>query len=447
MHRPFRGTKSQASQDRREPARDPRVATFGGAACAVRASWGLPVQAAAVATPRKASRGILAFAAVALLLMAVTLTVVLLMQRSTASSGYTLDTETFADESLLAIVAVYDTDGDGRLSPTEAASVTELDCSDAGLRVLAGIELFTNLEVLDASGNDLAAIDLSLLKNLREVNLSNNRILDLSLADHESLVYLNVEDNGMVALDLSGCPGLQTLLCAGNGIARLDLAGCTALTELVCDATQNVTVPLSEGFFPDPGLRSALAAVDTDGDGALSLRERQSATSLSVTDPQTSSLYGVAWLEGLLELNLSGTQVGALSAAELPAGLTTLRATGCQIALADLGGLDRLATLDLSGNPLVSIDLSGLPRLTTADLSDCRLEGTLVLNDNPHLEHLDATGNPRLAAIDARGVAGLAAPDAVACDAGCVLELADPEPSSQEAAAPEAEAPAEGEQA
>lgn len=373
-------------------------------------------------------------------------TALLLLQSSNrASSGYTLDTETFADQSLLAIVQNFDLNGDGHISPTEAAAVTELDCSNAGLHVLAGIELFTNLEVLNASNNQLAAIDLSQLTHLREVNLANNSIHDLDVANHSELVSLDVSDNRMVSLNVSGCTALESLLCPGNAIARLDLGGCTALTELVCDASQNVTVPISEGFFPDEGLRAALASIDTNGDGALTQRERQNATSLVIAEPTTQSLYGLAWIEGLTDLNISNTLVGYLNAQELPASLSTLTASNCEIAGADLAGLDHLVNLDLSYNPLTGIDLSQLPRLTTVNLANCELTGTLNVTANGRLEHLDVSGNPRLAKVEAQGVPGLAAPDAVAHDAGCAVETGAPQAAEvAESSEPEGADAAEG---
>ena len=416
---------------------DPRVAAFGGAAHTVRESWGMPAQKATPLEPRRRVPPYLIFILVVLAIAVAVLVQLFFIQHpNSPSAAYRLNAETFADDSLLAAAAAFDTDGDGRLSPAEAAAVTVLDCSGLGLKSLSGVELFSNLEVLDASGNDLGAVDLSHLARLRVVDLSENALRDLDLAGHSSLVSLNVSDNSMDSLDLDGCTALQTLTCPGNDLARLDLSDCTALTELVCDAGQNITLPISAGFFPDAGLRSALSAVDTDGDGALTLRERQNATTLKVADASTESLYGLAWIEGLTDLDVSGTSLGSLSSSELPASLITLTASGCGITEADLSGLAYLISLDLSSNPLTSVDLTGLPRLSSLDLANCQLSGVLDVSGNGRLTHLNVSGNPSLAEVSAIGVTGLDAEGAVICDAGCtVVHTAPP-------AAPEGQQPA-----
>lgn len=411
---------------------DPKVAAFGGAARGVRETWGLEAQVeTAVAVPRKGTRRYAAFAAAALVLVAGVVAVVLLAHR-TAGPGRerTLDAENFTDASLVSVLAPYDTDGDGSISPAEAAQVTELDCSGMGLRSLAGIELCVNLRSLDASDNALTSVDLTELKELESVDLSNNALGSLDVSGHGSLAVLNVTDNGMTSLDVSGCTGLQELSCAGNQIARLDLSGCTSLTALSCDEGQNVTVPIAAGFFPDAGLRAALATADADGDGALTLRERQDLSELVVDDPSTASLFGLAWFENLTTLVAIGCSLTALDASELPESLTSIDVSNCQITSVNLAGLDHLASLDLSGNPLAGVSLAGLERLTTLDLSDCSLEGTLDATGNQRLESLDATGNPDLESIDATGVPGLAVPDAVKADEGCSVAV-DVPPEAQ----------------
>ena len=421
MRCPSCGAKNGASRTqcaRCHAELDPRVAAFGGAAHTVRESWGMPAQKATPLEPRRRVPPYLIFSiAVLAVAAAVLMQLFFIRQPNSPAASYRLNAETFADDSLLAAAAAFDTDGDGRLSPAEASAVTVLDCSGLGLKSLSGVELFSNLEVLDASDNDLGAVDLSHLSHLRVVDLSENDLRNLDLDGHGSLVSLNVSDNSM---DL------------------LDLGGCTALTELVCDAGQNITLPISAGFFPDAGLRSALSAVDTDGDGSLTLRERQNATALTLTDGSTESLYGLAWIEGLTELDVSGTSLEALDASELPAGLVKLVASDCGISHADLAGLDHLATLDLSSNPLSAIDLAGLPRLTSLDLANCALTGTLDVSANGRLAHLNVSGNVGLTEVNAVGVAGLDAEGAVVCDPGCTVVHA--------AAAPEAQPVADGTQ-
>lgn len=428
---------------------DPRTATFGGAARAVRASWGLTAEETGADTRPRTPRYLL-FVVAALALVAGVLVCALVLQRTAAKPvGHALTAENFADEGLLAALAPFDLDADGSISPAEAAEVRLLDCSGMGLRSLEGIQLFVNLEALDASGNALGAADLSGCPRLVAVDLSDNALTSLDLGGHASLVSLDVSDNALTVLGVASCTSLEDLSCSGNSLARLDLGDCTALRSLSCDVGQNVTLPLAEGFFPDPVLRAALAVCDADGNGALTLRERQALTALDLNGTDVADLTGLLWFENLAQLSADGTQLAALSASQLPAALTALSARGCAVAAVDMTGAARLTTLDLAGNPLETVVLTGAARLTSLNLANCRLAGTLDVTACPRLTALDVTGNAGLATVDARDAAGLALPGAVSCDPGCTVLLADPEPepAPADAETPETEDGAPGEPA
>ena len=401
---------------------DPKVAAFGGAARSVREAWGLDGRQETVVVPKRPVPRAVAVTLVALSVTAVVLVAVLVAQvTSNKPDERALDASTFGSEALVAVLSPYDTDGNGRLSATEAAAVTELDCSGLGLASLDGLDMLVNLAVLDASENLVETFDPAGLGRLTHVDLSNNALHDLSFAGSTHLVQLDVSNNGLTSLDVKGCSALERLVCPGNDIARLDLNGCDALVELACDEGQNVTLPLSAGFFADEGLRAAVASFDLDGDGALSERERTNATSLTVSEPATASLAGLAWFPNLTALTVSGTALQTLDAAVLPASLTSIVAENCALTAANLAGLGRLAQLDLSGNPLVSFDVSGCQRLTSLDLSGCALSGTLVLGPNARLESLDTSMNPKLTSIDVTETPLLQAEGAVVCDKTCSI--------------------------
>lgn len=60
---------------------------------------------------------------------------------------------------------------------TQAQELTHLNCSHAGIRDLSGLALFSHLEALDLSDNQLIRIDeLSKLGRLRYLNLANNQL-------------------------------------------------------------------------------------------------------------------------------------------------------------------------------------------------------------------------------------------------------------------------------
>ena len=54
-----------------------------------------------------------------------------------------------------------DTDGDGKISPAEAETVTFLDVRRNSISELTGIAAFVNLDTLKCMSNDITRLDLS----------------------------------------------------------------------------------------------------------------------------------------------------------------------------------------------------------------------------------------------------------------------------------------------
>lgn len=420
-------SKSKESNNTRAfAADDPTVlASFGGAAREVRASWGLPDVVTKKPEPAKRRMSRRTMVGLSALGVAVLLTGGTLGYHYAyvVPSGVALDASSFPDDALRKALASCDEDGNGRISAEEASHVTELSLSGLGIADLTGIGTFTHLERLDVSDNALKAADLSGCTSLVELDVSGNGIESLDLTGMSGLQVLDAHDNAMQTLELHDCASLLDLDVEGNSLARLDLSGCPKMQRLNMDTDQEVTLPLDSTFFPDAGLSEALSRYDSDGDGALSLRERQAVYTLVVDNAATTSLEGLEWFDSLTELDISGTQVSSLDATCLPGSLTTLRASGCALTGVDLSGSTRIATLDLSDNPLASVDLSALSRLTSANFADCDLAGTLDVTANTRLEHLNVSGNGDLTQVNATGVVGLAADGAVTCDSTCAVLL------------------------
>lgn len=97
--------------------------------------------------------------------------------------------------------AHFDKDGDGVVSPEEAAAVTEIKCPSMGIVSLEGIEEFPNVEVLDVSGNKLVTLDLSENTKLRKLYCQDNELISLTLP--ESLTRLDCQNNKLSVVDIS----------------------------------------------------------------------------------------------------------------------------------------------------------------------------------------------------------------------------------------------------
>lgn len=95
------------------------------------------------------------------------------------------------DAAFRAVLTQFDTDSDGKISKEEAEQVTELnlewDWESAQISDLQGIGFFTELQVLNASWQNLNAVDLSGNRKLKHIDLRYNAIRELDLTALDQL--------------------------------------------------------------------------------------------------------------------------------------------------------------------------------------------------------------------------------------------------------------------
>lgn len=263
------------------------------------------------------------------------------------------------------LAAEFDTNSDGILTPQEAASVTGIWCPSRQISSLQGIELFTNLTILDCSYNKLtelpnlpealitlkcAANDLSSFDFSRLANLKNLKELDCSFNEMKELTNLPTT--------------LTTLRCAYNDLSSFDFSKLTTLKNLEeLDCSSNNLIEFN--------------VPDLDNLKILNLSGNQ-LTQLSVS------------LSNLEELNCNDNQ------------LTNLDVSSCS-RLDDLRCNNNLLTqLSLQNNRALSFLHCESNRLTELDLSQCGLifySNMGVLDKNQQQIYAYCTGNPDLAVI------------------------------------------------
>ncbi len=139
----------------------------------------------------------------------------------------------------------FDLDGDGRLSEKEASKVTEinLDYTEIEFTSLNGIEYFTNLQTLYASGEYYAydesvgyeqwqerkqkisgTVDLTKNTNLGDIGLRRHQITDLKLPKTQKLTSIEVSGNLLTELDVSQYPQLYSLNISNNYMSSIDVS-------------------------------------------------------------------------------------------------------------------------------------------------------------------------------------------------------------------------------
>jgi lysophospholipase L1-like esterase len=96
-----------------------------------------------------------------------------------------------------------------------AGRVTVLDCADAGIADVRGLERFSNVDYINLGGNRLETLDLAPFANASAVFLGANRLTTLT--------------------GLAGLGRLQTLWLGHNLLGSIDASGLTALEDLRLD--------------------------------------------------------------------------------------------------------------------------------------------------------------------------------------------------------------------
>lgn len=119
------------------------------------------------------------------------------------------------------LLGVADTDKDGKISLAEAKAVREIDFSGKGVKSVDGLEWFTGLTSVNASGNAIEEFPLDDLGSLASLDVTGNKLLSLDLST-TSVTVLKAAHNALVSVTgISGSATyvdvsynkLQTLSC------------------------------------------------------------------------------------------------------------------------------------------------------------------------------------------------------------------------------------------
>ncbi|MDR0660946.1 MAG: hypothetical protein LBG19_09150 [Prevotellaceae bacterium] len=160
----------------------------------------------------------------------------------------------------------FDANGDGVLSPDEAATVAEMNILNDGyspkliitynldsvakikrayIESLDGIEYFTNLTMLNCSGSNITSLDLSKNAKLTRLSCRENKITKLNLENNAVLTNLACGINRLDTLNLSNNTALTELDCCGNQLTELNLTNNTELSILICCFNNLKTLDIS----------------------------------------------------------------------------------------------------------------------------------------------------------------------------------------------------------
>ena len=287
-----------------------------------------------------------------------------------ASEGSDDEFECPVFESLM--LSNFDSNGDGRISESEAARVTEIDVayteSDAENREyitsLKGIKKFKNLQYLYCDNNLIPTLDLSGMEKLELVECYYNDMVSLNVSNCPSLKWVYCYSNNISDLNIGGSNNLVILQAYKNNLKSIDVSG---LKELVYfDVLMNELREVNFSNCP----KLAVAAV---GGNKL----------ISLNLEGLPSLYTL----GCYENNIASLDVSKL------ANLEMLECYTNNIATLDLSANTKLTTLTCQRNLLTSLNIERCKLLTKLDCSNNFLEGAADFSKFTHLKKLYCGGN------------------------------------------------------
>lgn len=118
-----------------------------------------------------------------------------------------------------------------------------LFCRSTDIRAL-DIRDNTKLIQLDCQGTYLSSIDLTKNRELNSVDISKTNISSVNIANNPALMRLYCGMTGISSLNLTANTELLTLECNDTSVSSLNLAANTALTNLVCNNTSITSLDL-----------------------------------------------------------------------------------------------------------------------------------------------------------------------------------------------------------
>ena len=300
-----------------------------------------------------------------------------------ATGSVAVDEAHFPNETFRDYVSRYcDTDGNGVLSASEIAAVTDICCINKGKLSLKGIEYFTELEILECYKSQVSSLDLSKNIKLKKLDCFTNNLTVLDLSHNINLEYLRCYGNDLTSIDLSNCSKLATISVSSNELTELDLSDCAALTNLECGGNPLIELNLT--------YNTALERLSCSNTGILSLNLSQN-TALTYVGCSNGTLLSldVSKCKALTELYVNNDNLTKLDVSKNTA-LTILQCSKNELSELDVLKNTALTELYCYGNELKELHLFKNASLTELYCWNNQIE-KLYISECPRLLEANAS--------------------------------------------------------
>ena len=298
----------------------------------------------------------------------------------------------------------YDSDQDGKLTPSELDNIKYIYCSDKDVKTIKGVEFFTKLESLWVGENQISKVDLSHNTELNDLSIYSNKLTELDVTNNTKLQILTVYGNEIKELDVSKCKELKDLNICNTKISTINLSNNKKLVNFYCSEAAITSLDLSKNTALEylTCTNNKIKKLDLSKNTAL---EFVYAEGNLITD------INLKGLDKLKTLGLMGNKIQKVDLSTNKA-LQDLWLSENQLSSIDVTKNTNLINLVIGSNKLKELDLSKNTKLetlniatnnfTTIDVSKNKKLDSLYIADN-NFKKINIANNTQLRALDCEG--------------------------------------------
>lgn len=142
-----------------------------------------------------------------------------------------------------------DINSDGQIQESEALAADGLNVSNSNISDLTGIEAFTNIQILECSGNQLTQLDVSGKTQLITLRCNNNQISNLNITNCTNLESLDCSNNLIPFIDFTGTTDFVFFYCNNNLITDLIFTNVVYFNDMFAQSNLIVNLDLSRAII------------------------------------------------------------------------------------------------------------------------------------------------------------------------------------------------------